>query len=324
MANNILIVDSDKAFSAILSEGLNTHAAFSAAVVGSSSAALKFVVDKSVDLVIVDMSIGDTPTQKLVKALRKAKANMPVMITPIIGQDVPENVKALGIQGILPKPFFVGDLPKIVGDALGLSLDSQIPELSATKPAEPERPLPSRSRPVARRGTRTRRRIGDSQRRPELANRSSTFASVTTAAGAGDVVAPTLSAQKLERLHKSQDEIINHLQDMNRDFPTEVILLTAGSELIAKVGSMKDDQARELAVLVAKGAEAAAQSASFLGERAGRFEQSLHEGTQYRLYSYSLGEGVVLSIALSTRVPLGILRHQTRRISQKLMKDYIN
>jgi predicted regulator of Ras-like GTPase activity (Roadblock/LC7/MglB family) len=117
--------------------------------------------------------------------------------------------------------------------------------------------------------------------------------------------------------------LVDQLEEMNRDFRAEVILLTAGSELIAKAGTMQEARAQKLTILAAKAAAVAAQAASFLGERSKQFEQSMHEGDQYRLYSYSLGEGVVLSIALSASVPLGIVRHQTRRTCQELIKEYI-
>ena len=80
------------------------------------------------------------------------------------------------------------------------------------------------------------------------------------------------------------------------------------------------EQCQELAKLVAQSAQAAAQAANFLGEPAGRFLQSLHEGEAYRLYSLSLGEGIVLSLALSSNVPLGMIRHQCRQIAERLSK----
>ncbi|MFQ5577555.1 MAG: roadblock/LC7 domain-containing protein, partial [Anaerolineae bacterium] len=260
------------------------------------------------------------PPLKLVKAIREAKADMSVMIIPLIGQDVPDEVKGLGIQGVLPKPFFVGDLPKLVGQAVGLDLESEVPELpparaktsvSAARPRSRTNPAPA---PPPRRATPAR-----PQRRPDrepapAAPRSKP--AVRTRAA----TLPTLPSWKLEQLHKHKDDIVQQLQTLNSEIRAEVILLTAGTELIAKAGTMADSRARELAVLVAEGAEAVSQAAAFLGERDARFEQSLHEGSEFRLYSYSLGQGVVLSLALGTNVPLGILRHQTKQTSRRLMK----
>lgn len=312
MVKNILIVDNDKSFSTILCEGLNNHAAFNAVLVHTGTRALEYVVEQPVDLVIVDLGLNDMSAPKLVGAIREVKNGLPVMVTPVIGQDIPESVKRLDIQGVVPKPFFVGDLPKIVGAVLGLNLDSQIPDLPAAKPDKPAPRSPRQTRAESRRAASARRTP------PEPSS-----ASTKTAVAAETTFLSTLPSWKLERLRKNRDKIIEQLEEMNRDFRAEVLLLTAGSELIAKAGTMDDERAQELAILVTKGAEAVAQTAAFLGERDERFEQSLHEGNEYRLYAYSLGEGVVLSLALSITIPLGILRHQTKRLCQKLMQEYI-
>jgi len=323
MAKKILIIEGDQGFSTILSEGLNNHSAFSAVVVPTAAAALKMVTEKSVDLVIVDLGMQAMPAVKLIQALKKAKAGLPVMVTPALGQPVPDDVQKLAIEGIVPKPFFVGDLPKLVGEALGLELDSQEPALPDTqsKPAERKAEAP----PKPRSRSRSRRTdSGRSTQKEPPAAAPKEQASASPAPAEQEIFLPTLPSWKLERLRKNKEKIIAQLDEMNQDFRAEVILLTAGSELIARAGTMNADRAQELSLLVARGAEAASQAASFLGERAGQFEQSLHEGSQYRLYSYSLGEGIVLSLALSASVPLGILRHQTRRTSQTLIKDYIS
>ncbi len=324
MVKNILIVDNDKNFSTILCEGLNNHAAFNAVLVHTSTRALEYVVEQPVDLVIVDMGLNDMAAPKLVGAIREVKNGLPVMVTPVIGQDIPESVKRLDIQGVIPKPFFVGDLPKIVGTVLGLDLDSQIPDLPATKPDKPARRTPRQTRAESRRAASARTPSEPSSSSAKTGQRAtSPSASTKTPVPTETTFLSTLPSWKLERLRKSRDKIITQLEEMNRDFRAEVLLLTAGSELIAKAGTMDDERAQELAILVTKGAEAVAQTAAFLGERDDRFEQSLHEGNEYRLYAYSLGEGVVLSLAVSITVPLGILRHQTKRLCQKLMQEYI-
>jgi predicted regulator of Ras-like GTPase activity (Roadblock/LC7/MglB family) len=71
--------------------------------------------------------------------------------------------------------------------------------------------------------------------------------------------------------------------------------------------------------LVAEAAAAASRAASFLGEPSGHFEQSLHEGAEYRLYSLVVADDVVLSLALSTEVPLGTLRYQARQTAEELL-----
>jgi predicted regulator of Ras-like GTPase activity (Roadblock/LC7/MglB family) len=103
----------------------------------------------------------------------------------------------------------------------------------------------------------------------------------------------------------------------------EAILLIAGVDLIAHAGMLSRVQCEELALLVAQSSQAAAHAAKFLGEAAGRFAQSLHEGSEYRVYSLSMGEGILLSLALSSNVPLGMIRHQCRQIAEQLSKFII-
>ena len=111
--------------------------------------------------------------------------------------------------------------------------------------------------------------------------------------------------------------------DLNIEVRAEAILLIAGAELIANSGMLGRDQCEELAILVAQSSQAAAQAASFLGERTGHFSQSLHEGGSHRLYTLTLSEGILLSLALSTNVPLGMIRHQSRQVAEQLAKFII-
>jgi predicted regulator of Ras-like GTPase activity (Roadblock/LC7/MglB family) len=124
-------------------------------------------------------------------------------------------------------------------------------------------------------------------------------------------------------LRANEPEILRLLDDLNREVRAEAILLIAGAELIAQAGLLSRPQCQELTMLVSSSSQAAAQAARFLGERAGRFAQSLHEGAEYRLYSLSLAEGILLSLALSSNVPLGMIRHQCRQIADRLAKFII-
>ncbi len=317
MAKNVLVVDSDKGFSTMLSEGLNRHPDFEATAVSTSVKALRFIVEKPVDVIVIDIGIPDMPVTKLIKAIREARENVAVMVIPFIGEDVPEEVKNMGIQGILPKPFFVGDLPKLVGQAVGLDFESQVPDLppvvveekksvrSRPKPKPKPKPEPA---PAPSPPRRVRRPAPPPRDNPSRPSRAAT------------AYPAMLPSWKLEQLRKNRNDIASQLKNLNSEFRAEVILLTVGSELIATAGTMDKERAQELAILVAESAEAASQAAAFLGERDARFEQSLHEGNEFRLYSYSLGQGVVLSLALGTNVPLGILRHQTKQTGRSLMK----
>jgi predicted regulator of Ras-like GTPase activity (Roadblock/LC7/MglB family) len=110
------------------------------------------------------------------------------------------------------------------------------------------------------------------------------------------------------------------LKSLNREVRAESIIVTLSAELVAFSGLLGREQAAKLAGLVAATTEAAARSAAFLGEPDGRFEQSLYEGAEYRLYSLTVSEGLLLSLALSSDVPLGSLRYRSRQTAEELLE----
>jgi CheY-like chemotaxis protein len=309
MAHSILVVDSDRAFATILKEGLETTGDYQVTLVQAGDDALESVVERHFDLVVVDMGLPDVKPVTLVKAIREAKPSMRLMLIPLMGQQIPSELEDFHIQGILPKPFFVGDLPNIVGIAVGAEAPATptppIPELKVAVPTR-TRPAPARPASSAPSPVQEPPPIEEPPAAPPPAVPS--------------VEVPTYPPEMLASLQAKEQQIVQLLKSLNREVPAESILVTLGAQLVAQAGLLGREQTSKLAKLVAASTEAAAQSAAFLGEPDGRFEQSLHEGTEYRLYSLSLSEGLVLSLALSSSVPLGTLRYRTRQTAEELLE----
>ncbi len=303
---NILVVDSDEGFGLMLKEGLENSSYYQAKCVHTGSDALQSVVEEEFDLVIIDLALTDIKPAKLIQAVRDARNGMKIMVIPFIGQTVPEFVQDLDINGILTKPFFVGDLPALVDQAMGRSVERTEP---------PPIPAPSGPPPAE-----------EAELEPEGTEKEELSAPVESPEPTGEASPPltaTVSYDTIRYLRANETEILRLLDDLNREVRAEAILLIAGSELIAHAGMLGRDQCQQLTLLVAQSSQAAAQAANFLGEPAGRFLQSLHEGDAYRLYSLSLSEGILLSLALSSNVPLGMIRHQCRQIAERLTKFII-
>lgn len=295
MVNRVLIVDNDPAFASMLKEGLQGLNDLRATVVETGAEVLTSVVERGVDLVIVDVNMSDMAPAKLINAIREAKSSMKIMVTCFVGQPIPEEVQVLGIQGVLIKPFFVGDLPRLVGDALGIQLVVEEPPPVEEPAVEPAPAAPLEPEPAVE---------------PEAAPEPGPKVAVAA-----------IPEEIVQNLRKHERDIVAHLNDLNVEVNAEAILLTAGGELVAFTGvNLSLERAKKMAALVAQTAETAARAAAFLGEPSGRFEQSSHEGDSYRLYSYSLSQGIILSLALSSKLPLGILRHQTRQTSRELIR----
>jgi len=313
---NILVVDSDEGFGNMLKEGLQNSGHYTAKCVHLGGDALQAMVEETFDLVIIDMGLTDMSPATLIHAIREAKNGMRIMMIPFIGQDLPDKIKALDINGILTKPFFVGDLPDLIDQATGQhkSAANIRPTLPAIPPAKTVPPTLGSPRSVAVSAPPVTKAVP-----PQPADVRSAIVIDENS----PLTFITVPQETIRFLRANETEVLRLLDDLNREVRAEAILLIAGLELIAQAGMLSRTQCQELTMLVAQSSQAAAQAASFLGERAGRFGQSLHEGAEYRLYSLSLGEGILLSLALSSNVPLGMIRHQCRQIAEQLSKFII-
>ncbi|MDX1523406.1 MAG: response regulator [Anaerolineae bacterium] len=304
--SNILIVDSDEGFGTMLREGLNGSDHYKAECVATGRQAMNEIMAGSFDLVIIDLGLADVPPLKLIKAIRKAKQDIKIMVIPLIGQQLPENIEErLKINGILTKPFFVGDLPEMIDKAL-----DRVPRPPAQLPTAPS-PV---TEPAEDTGSDKLTPPGSENGAGEVKAESSP-ASQPLLTGL-----PKIPQETVRYLRANETEILRLLDDLNREVRAEAILLIAGQEMIAQAGLLKRDACRDLALLVAQSTQAAAQAADFLGERNKRFAQSLHEGKEYKVYTLTLKEGILLSLALSSNVPLGMIRHQCRQIANQLGK----
>jgi CheY-like chemotaxis protein len=309
VTQSILVVDSDDAFATILKEGLETTGEYQVATVHAGGDALESVVEKPFDMVIVDMGLSDVEPIRLVRAIREAKPSMRLMLIPLFGQQVPDELQDFDIQGLVPKPFFAGDLPDIVGEAMALNMAATptpaIPELKVAVPA--------------RANTAT---VLEAPPSPSVVQEPAPLEEtpVSPPLAVPPAETPTYSEETLAALKAKEEEIVGSLKSLNRELRAESIMVTLGAELVAFSGLLGREQAAELAALVATTTEAAARSAAFLGEPDGRFEQSLHEGAEYRLYSLTVSEGLVLSLALSSDIPLGTLRYRARQTAEELLE----
>ena len=309
MTHSILVVDSDDAFSTILKEGLESTGEYRVSTVHAGGDALESVVERPFDMVIVDMGLPDVKPVTLVRAIREAKPSMRLMLIPLLGQQIPNELQDVDIQGILPKPFFVGDLPNIVSEAIATGMPlppaSSKPELKVAAPARSG---------VAALGEEASATAAAPEP-PPLEEMPMSPPPVDTQAGAS-----AYPKELMATLQAKEGEIVLLLKDLNREVRAESIMVTLGAELVAFSGLLGREQAANLAALVATTTEAAARAAAFLGEPEGRFEQSLLEGAEYRLYSLRVSEGLLLSLALSSDVPLGSLRYRTRQTAEELLE----
>jgi len=266
-------VDGNEAFATMLKEGLESSGAYQAIVATSGTDALDALVENHVDLAIVDMGLEDMDGPTLVQSLRQSKPDLRIMLIPIFGQELTQEDKALQIQGVLPKPFFIGDLSDLIQEAL----------TSPWAQNEAAQDAPAEASPA-------------NNPDPD----------------------PPASPRTAPRERFAARDVGGLLEELFREIRAEAVILTRDSELVAHAGNVTRQRAQELAELAAESLNAAHKIAAFLGEPDNCFEQCTLEGDEYNVYSLTVAPDAVLSVALSARTPVGIVRYNLRRTADAL------
>ncbi len=94
-------------------------------VVASGREALRITAATDYAMAIVDMGLPDLPAAQLVRALRQEHPDLRLMVIPLEGEEIPAELADVPIQGILPKPFFLPELPERIQQALSRPLEAQ-------------------------------------------------------------------------------------------------------------------------------------------------------------------------------------------------------
>lgn len=138
----ILIVDSSEAFATMLKEGLESSGAYRATVTTSGTDALDVLSRDRFDLAIADMGLEDMDGPTLVQSLRQSKPDLRIVVIPLFGQELTPDEESLEVQGVLPKPFFIGDLPDLIQKALTGLAEEEMAAAAEVHAAAPSVILP--------------------------------------------------------------------------------------------------------------------------------------------------------------------------------------
>ena len=284
MTAHILIVDNDEAFATILKEGIEMGGEYRASVAATASEARNIATREQLAMAIVDMGLEDESPDNLLQSLREQQPELRLMIIPL--DEPSEKVLDLGIQGTLPKPFFMPDIPAQIEGALSRPVG-----VPAAEPAPGE----------------------------SIAETLVEFGPLEEDA-ATVVDSPTgeASSRMLAHLAKESPRLTDHLRHLSRELNADAVMLIFRGELMAYSGHFGRAEAERLAQVVSDSWQASARVATALGREKVRFEQSLHEGEDYLLYSLAAAAEIVLSVALRADRPLGIIRYNTKRTAQEL------
>jgi DNA-binding response OmpR family regulator len=287
VTNHILIVDSDKAFATILKEGIEMDGDNQAAIVTTALEARDVAARGHLSMAIVDMGLPEDEAAGLLQALRAQHAALRLMAIP--AGELPEEVLALGLQGTLSKPFFLPDIPAQIEAAL-------------SRPAGVAMAAPD----------------PDPHRAELIVEQTALAPAVGTRALAAEPAGAETSPELLAHLARESQRLTEHLRYLSRELNADAVLLTMGPDLLAYAGHYGRPEAERLAQVVNESWQASARVAAALGREQVRFEQSLHEGEDYLLYSLAASGDIVLSVALHAERPLGMIRYNTKQTAKEL------
>lgn len=323
MAQRVLVIDPDVAFATLLKEGLEMTQSYQVTTANDGRMALDASARERFALVVVDMGLADPPAVEMARAIREKQPDVPLMVIPVDGDAAPPEMVAIGINGVLTKPFFLPDLPALVTTAI----TGQAPEpgqfpspfnmpapgvlTSAPTPAPAAPPSHSRAAPPPpppSRRTAVEREPAPSREPSPLRESSAPRQAISSRTG------------RPIDLSKYETTLTSHLNALSREINAEAVMVTAGDRLVSHVGRFTRQEAEQLALGIIDSWAASARVAELLGREQVRFEQSLHEGGDYLLYSLSAAEGIVLSIVLRGNTPLGMIRYHAKRTAESIAR----
>jgi predicted regulator of Ras-like GTPase activity (Roadblock/LC7/MglB family) len=116
------------------------------------------------------------------------------------------------------------------------------------------------------------------------------------------------------------DEVDEILTTLREDLRARCVILSASSgRLIKTTGLVEQGVAISLAALMSGGFSATARAAQLLGHRE-TFDSSLQESEGYGLYAIRLRDKLILSVAFSDQITVGLVRHCSAQTALKILE----
>jgi len=299
--NSILVVDSNEGFATLLKESLEQDGKYRVALTSNADDALRTLSSFPFDLAIVDLGLENPDGITLAQQMRKQQANLRLMLIPIQGEELAPGATALDIQGILPKPFFLPELPDRIADALAKTVKVPVAKAPAAKPAAAEAAAAeaAEAKPAKAKAVPAAAVLSEGQPAPLPSS------------------PPAPSGKALSSAREHAPEMVSKMNALAQDVNADAVLLTSKGRVISHTGRLSAEGAVGLAQAVAESWRTSARVAQILGQELKHFEQST-EGGDHMFYSLAVAEDIILSVALRANVPLGMIRHRAKETADAL------
>lgn len=285
----ILVVDPNEAFATLLQEELQRHQ-YEVLRASGPSDALACARSARLDLALIDMAVEDPGAVVLGQGLRQLHPGLRLVLIPIMGETIlPDVAASLAVQGVLPKPFFLPELPERIETALRVPFS----DADFAAPDSPEAAVVTAA-PV----------IGAS--------------SISSPVSVGGLDPRSDNEFRLRSLVEQHRAVIERIMSgLAQETGADAVVLTLGDVMVAWTGTLGKNDAEGMAKAVVQGWITSAQVARILGREQIRFEQSIADA-DYMLYARSVNPLMIVAVALRGGHALGLLRHQARAAAEEI------
>jgi len=334
---HILVVDPNEPFAILLSEELKREG-YEVDMCLRGADALMLARRQHFDLAILDMALANPDAVELAQTLRETDETMRLMLIPLMGETLSPQAAALAVQGVLPKPFFLPELPGLIEAAFSAPMDGD----ALATPAETPGHEPDSSPEMAVSATPSPDEdifgpeIGV-EPVIEIAPRAKAPKPVETARPPVPVPTPVrevpmpvtaetpfMAQEGEEGYGISYDAFVTHRLEVERamnvllnDVGADAVLLTFGGGLLTWVGGLDQPEAESISRAIIHGWRTSAEVARILGREQVRFEQSI-AGGDYMLYALSVEVNAIMGVAVRGSAPLGLMRHHARTTVEQI------
>ncbi len=336
---HILVIDPNEAFATLLSDELR-RLRHKVTIVAHGTEAIAEARRRQPDMVLLDLAISQPGPAEVARELRQLYPNLRLMLTHFMGEAIPETFTSI-IQGSLPKPFFLPDLPGQIEAALtspvagaGIVPDAapQEPTTEAAPPADDLLQFLQQAAQPAGAVPESDDLLSFLQQAAQSAPPSAPEASAEPEAQPAPTTPPSEQPEvpapsptpMTETIHYNQGAITRRRRDIERlmdqlrqEIGATVVLLTMDNALAAWIGDVNQEAAEIVATAAWQGQRSAQAIAQLLGASDGRFEQSI-TGADYTLYALSVNDHAILAVAIRGSSTLGLVRHRVRRTTEDI------
>ena len=120
----VLVVDAAEHFGILIRQTLEETGYYQVTLAASGSEAIEIVQSSEIRLAIVDFALPDINGPDTIRQLRAVVSDLAVIAIPVSSDPDDPELKKLKVDGVLTKPFYLPDLPKIVATSLDLPPDA--------------------------------------------------------------------------------------------------------------------------------------------------------------------------------------------------------